>query len=183
VRVEQLEREFDIEVEWVPYELHPEVPKEGVPRDRALPGAYRARVEESLKRLAGEVGLTLRPHERLINSRPPLQAAEYARTAGKFLPMHLELFRAYWDEGRDISDLAVLRDVSTRVGLDSEAMAEAVTADHFGPLLDSHRAEAQELMIGGIPAHLIADRYLVMGAQPYEVFARLLNRLNVLQHG
>jgi len=97
--------------------------------------------------------------------------------------MHLELFRAYWDEGRDISDLAVLRDVSTRVGLDSEAMAEAVTADHFGPLLDSHRAEAQELMIGGIPAHLIADRYLVMGAQPYEVFARLLNRLNVLQHG
>ena len=60
-------------------------------------------------------------------------------------------------------------------------MAEAVTADHFGPLLDSRRAEGDELMLGGIPAHLIADRYLIMGAQPYEVFTRLMNRLNVLK--
>jgi predicted DsbA family dithiol-disulfide isomerase len=34
-------------------------------------------------------------------------------------------------------------------------------------------------MISGIPAHVIADRYLVMGAQPYEVFQQVMNRLDV----
>lgn len=179
MRVEQLEREFDVDVEWVPFELHPEIPTGGAPRDQVLPAAYRARVEEGLRRLGSEVGLTLHTHDRLINSRPALQAAEHARNAGRFLPMHLELFRAYWDEGRDISDLGVLRDVSSRVGLEPDAVEAAVRADRYGALLDSRRAEAEELMISGIPAHVVADRYLLMGAQPYDVFERLMNRLAV----
>ncbi len=179
MRVEQLEREFDIAVEWVPFELHPEIPKEGAPRDKVLPAAYRVRVEEGLKRLGSEVGLTLQVHDRLINSRPALQAAEYARSASCFEPMHLELFRTYWDEGRDISDLEVLREVASRVGLDPDAMEAAVQSDRYGTLLDSRRAEAEELMITGIPAHVVADRYLVMGAQPPEVFERLMLRLDV----
>jgi predicted DsbA family dithiol-disulfide isomerase len=34
-------------------------------------------------------------------------------------------------------------------------------------------------MISGIPAHVVADRYLVMGAQPYDVFERLMAKLGV----
>lgn len=132
-----------------------------------------------MQQLAGEVGLTLRTHDRLINSRPALQAAEFARDTGHFRAMHHELFKAYWDEMRDVSDLDVLRDVGRRVGLDVDGMAEAVTTDRYGPLLDARRQEAEDLMIGGIPAHVVADRYLVMGAQPYEVFERLMAQLEV----
>jgi predicted DsbA family dithiol-disulfide isomerase len=163
----------------VPFELHPEIPPAGVPRDLAFPAAYRQQVEAGMQRLAGEVGLTLRTHDRLINSRPALQAAEFARDTGRFRAMHHQLFRAYWDEQRDISDPEVLRDVGRRVGLDVEAMTEAVTADRYGPLLDARRQEAEDLMISGIPAHVVADRYLVMGAQPYDVFQRLMARLDV----
>src|SRR5206468_9730353 len=122
VGVERLAREYDVEIEWVPFELHPEIPPEGRPRDEVLPPAYRARAEEGVNRLAAQVGLQLRLHDRLINSRPALQAAEYARSEGRFEPMHRELFKAYWDEGRDVSDLGVLDDVATRVGLDVEGM-------------------------------------------------------------
>lgn len=163
----------------MPFELHPEIPPAGVARDLVLPAAYRQSVEAGLQRLAGEVGLSLRTHERLINSRPALQAAEFARDTGHFRPMHHELFKAYWDESRDVSDLEVLRDVGQRVGLDVEAMTQAVTADRYGPLLDARRQEAEELMISGIPAHVVADRYLVMGAQPYDVFQRLMAKLGV----
>ena len=163
----------------MPFELHPEIPPEGRPRDEVLPAAYRARAEEGVNRLAAQVGLQLRLHGRLINSRPALQAAEYARSEGRFEPMHRELFKAYWDEGRDVSDLGVLDDVATRVGLDVEGMQQAVSANRFGDYLDARRQEAQELMIDGIPAHVIADRYLVMGAQPYETFERVMARLGV----
>lgn len=166
-------------IDWVPYELHPEIPPEGRARDEVLPPAYRAQVESGLTRLSTQVGLELKNHERLINSRPALQAAEFARAAGLFQPMHRALFEAYWLEGLDVSDLGVLRRIGARIGLDVEAMAAQVQANAYGDYLDARRGEALELMISGIPAHVIADRYLVMGAQPYEVFQQVMNRLDV----
>jgi predicted DsbA family dithiol-disulfide isomerase len=174
-----LEREYEVEVEWVPFELHPEIPPEGRSRDEVLPPAYRARAEEGVNRLAAQVGLQLRLHDRLINSRPALQAAEFARENGRFEAMHKELFQAYWDEGRNVSDLAVLREVAARAGVEVAGMEQAIAEDRYGDYLDARRAEAEELMINGIPAHVIADRYLVMGAQPYDLFERVMARLKV----
>jgi predicted DsbA family dithiol-disulfide isomerase len=163
----------------VPFELHPEIPPEGRSRDEVLPPAYRARAEDGVNRLAAQVGLQLRLHDRLINSRPALQAAEFARQQGRFEPMHKELFHAYWDEGRDISDLAVLSEVAAQAGVDVPAMEQAIAEDRFGDYLDARRAEAEALMINGIPAHVIDDRYLVMGAQPYDLFQRVMAKLGV----
>lgn len=129
--------------------------------------------------MAEETGLTLRVHERLINSRPALQAAEYARSHNRFEAMHRELFLAYWEQGQDISDLTVLRDVAARAGVDVPSMEEAVRENRYGDYLDARRQEAEELMIDGIPAHVIADRYLVMGAQPYDLFERVMAKLEV----
>jgi len=163
----------------VPFELHPEIPPEGRPRDDVLPAAYRARAEEGVNRLAATVGLHLKLHKRLINSRPALQAAEFARKQGRFDAMHQELLKAYWDEGKDVSDIAVLREVAARTGVDVAGMEAAITANRFGDYLDARRAEAEELGINGIPAHVIADRYLVMGAQPYDLFERAMAKVGV----
>jgi predicted DsbA family dithiol-disulfide isomerase len=166
-------------VDWVPYELHPEIPSEGIEREAVLPLTYRERVESGMRQMALEVGLHMAPHARLINSRAALQAAEFARSVGHFDEMHHELFRAYWDQGRDVSAMPVLREVAPRAGVDADAMEAAIREDRYGDHLDARRQEAEDLMISGIPAHVIADRYLVMGAQPYEVFQRVMERLDV----
>jgi predicted DsbA family dithiol-disulfide isomerase len=163
----------------VPFELHPEIPPEGRPREQVLPAQYLARVEEGLNRMAAETGLALAHHDRLINSRPALQAAEFARAEGKFNEMHEGLFRAYWTDGQDVSDMAVLREVAERTGVEADAMEAAVSSNRYGDYLDARRQEAEDLMIDGIPAHVIADRYLVMGAQPYDLFERVMVRLAV----
>jgi predicted DsbA family dithiol-disulfide isomerase len=163
----------------VPFELHPEIPPEGRPRDEVLPAAYMARAQEGVSRMAAVVGLHLVLHERLINSRPALQAAEFAREKGRFDAMHDELMKAYWDEGRDVSDMAVLREVAARAGVDVTGMEAAVKEDRFGDYLDARRQEAEELGITGIPAHVIADKYLVMGAQPYDLFERVMAKVGV----
>jgi predicted DsbA family dithiol-disulfide isomerase len=129
--------------------------------------------------MAAGVGLHLALHDRLINSRPALQAAEFARERGRFDAMHRELLKAYWDEGKDVSDIAVLREVAAKAGVDVAGMEAAITADRFGDYLDARRAEAEELGINGIPAHVIADRYLVMGAQPYDLFERVMAKVGV----
>ena len=163
----------------MPFELHPEIPPEGRPRNEVLPAAYMARAQEGVNRMAAAVGLQLSVHERLINSRPTLQAAEFAREQGRFDAMHHELLKAYWDEGHDVSDMAVLRDVATRTGVDVAGMEAAVRENRFGDYLDARRAEAEDLGINGIPAHVIADKYLVMGAQPYDLFERVMAKLEV----
>ncbi len=163
----------------MPFELHPEIPPEGRPREEVLPAAYMARAQEGVNRLATSVGLNLRLHDRLINSRPTLQAAEFAREQGRFDAMHDGLMKAYWDDGRDVSDMAVLREVAGRVGVDIAGMEAAVKEDRFGDYLDARRHEAEELGINGIPAHIIAERYLVMGAQPYDLFERVMAKVGV----
>ncbi len=163
----------------MPFELHPEIPPEGRPRDEVLPAAYMAKAQEGVNRLATSVGLQLKLHERLINSRPALQAAEFAREQGRFEPMHRELMKAYWDEGLDVSDMVVLREVATRAGVDIAGMEAAIEENRFGDYLDARRHEAEELGINGIPAHVIADKYLVMGAQPYDLFERVMAKLDV----
>jgi predicted DsbA family dithiol-disulfide isomerase len=129
--------------------------------------------------MAAGVGLHLALHDRLINSRPALQAAEFAREQGRFDAMHRELLKAYWDEGKDVSDIAILGEVAAKAGVDVAGMEAAITADRFGDYLDARRAEAEELGINGIPAHVIADRYLVMGAQPYDLFERVMAKVGV----
>ena len=163
----------------MPFELHPEIPPEGRPREEVLPAAYMARAEAGVNRLAATVGLELKLHQRLINSRPALQAAEFAREQGRFDAMHHNLLHTYWDEGRDVSDIAVLREVAARTGVDVAGMEAAIAEDRFGDYLDARRSEAEELGINGIPAHVIADRYLVMGAQPYDLFERVMAKVGV----
>ena len=132
-----------------------------------------------MNRMAAAVGLHLSLHERLINSRPTLQAAEFAREQGRFDAMHHELLKAYWDQGLDVSDTAVLQDIATRAGVDVAGMEAAVKENRFGDYLDSRRNEAEDLGINGIPAHVIAGRYLVMGAQPYDLFERVMAKVGV----
>jgi predicted DsbA family dithiol-disulfide isomerase len=69
--------------------------------------------------------------------------------------------------------------VAARAGVDVAGMEAAVKEDRFGDYLDARRQEAEELGINGIPAHVIADKYLVMGAQPYDLFERVMAKLGV----
>lgn len=178
MRVEQLEREYDVVAHWQPYELHPEVPPEGMPREVLLPRPYRERAEAGMRVLAAEVGLSMHRPARLINSRLALQAAEFARDCGAFEPVHLALFRAHWDEERDLGAVATLGEIVATAGLDPTAMAAALADGRYLQRLAAAREQALSAGIHAIPAH-VAGGYLVLGAQPYASFERLMDRLGV----
>ena len=104
---------------------------------------------------------------------------EIARDEGKHGELHPRLFEAYWVDGRDLGDDAVLVDIAAAAGLDRDETATKL-ADWAPPLLEAIENEtraAVEMGVTGVPGWLVDQRFLVPGAQPHEVFERVLTRL------
>ena len=68
--------------------------------------------------------------------------------------------------------------IGTSVGLDAVELRSAIEVDHYAEVIDENRRLATSVGIDAIPAHIFGRRYLVMGAQPYEVLKEVVDRLN-----
>lgn len=84
------------------------------------------------------------------------------------------LFKAYFTDGRDPSDAAVLVEVAASVGLDADRARAILASDEYAADV---RAREQLYLRNGIhavPAVILNDKYLVQGGQPVEAFERAL---------
>jgi len=169
-----------VEVTWLPYELHPEAPAEGIPREVYFGRERSARIHSHLQSVADSVGLTMEPRDVIINSRRALSAAEFAREHGLFDEMHHALFRAHWEHTARLEDVDDLVRVGESVGLDGPELGEALETGRYASVIDEQRRVASSAGIDAIPAHVFGRRYLVLGAQPYEVFRQVVDRINAL---
>jgi predicted DsbA family dithiol-disulfide isomerase len=130
-----------------------------------------------LESIAAQVGLSMQQRDVIINSRRALGAAEFAREHGKFEEMHLALFKAHWEGTGRLEDTDDLVRIGAGVGLDATELRRALDEDRYASVIDENRKEAELVGINAIPAHIFGRRYLVMGAQPYEAFKQVLDRL------
>jgi predicted DsbA family dithiol-disulfide isomerase len=135
-------------------------------------------MDAHLQTIASGVGLTMRSRDRLINTRLALGAAEFAREAGLYDPVHRALMDAHWHGEARLEDLDDVVRVGAAAGLDAAALRQALEDGRYEPVLDRWRAEAEQVGINAIPAHIFGGRYLVMGAQPYDVFRQVLDKLS-----
>jgi predicted DsbA family dithiol-disulfide isomerase len=164
-------------VTWLPFELHPEAPAEGIPRERYFGRARSEQIHSHLQAVAAEVGLSMRLRDVIINSRRALGAAEFAREHGRYEAMHRALFKAHWELTGKLEDVDDLIRIGARVGLDAGELRRAVEEGRYEPVIDDNRRQAESVGINAIPAHIFGRRYVILGAQPYEVFQRVLARL------
>jgi predicted DsbA family dithiol-disulfide isomerase len=164
-------------VTWRPYELHPEAPPEGIPREAYFGRGRAEQMRSYMDSVADSVGLTMRSRDVIINSRRALGAAEFARERGKFEEMHEALFKAHWEQTGRLEDVDDLVRIGAGIGLDAVELRTAIEEDRYAAVIDENRAEAESVGINAIPAHIFGRRYLVMGAQPYEVFKQVLDKL------
>jgi predicted DsbA family dithiol-disulfide isomerase len=178
VTAEQVRREFDAELLWLPFDLHPEYPPEGIPRAQ-LVARYGEAMHDRLRESFAAHGLVYDvPPDVVPNTRLALRLTELAREHDLHEPFHDRLMDAYWAEAVDIGDAAELRRLAAEVGL-AEPEVERVIADPdaYLDLIQGSTAQAQSLGITGIPGFLIDRQLLVVGAQPLEVFRRAFEQL------
>jgi len=83
---------------------------------------------------------------------------------------------AYFTQGLDVSDPAVLRDLAAEVGLDESRVDEVLTSTVYGIDVQQDQAQAQAYGATGVPFTVIDGRYGISGAQPVEVFVQTLEK-------
>jgi len=131
-----------------------------------------------LQSVAESVGLKMQTRDVIINSRRALGAAEFAREHDRFDAMHHALFKAHWEGTGHLEDVDDLVRIGAGVGLDADDLRGAIEGDIYAPLIDENRRVAASVGIDAIPAHIFGRRYLILGAQPREVFDQVLDQLN-----
>jgi predicted DsbA family dithiol-disulfide isomerase len=179
VTAEQLRREFDADVTWLPYDLHPEYPPEGIPLEQ-LHRRYGIGVGEDdpLRDRFAAAGLAYNRPDIVPNTRLALRVTELARERGLHEPFHDRLMDAYWSEATDLGDPEALRRLATEAGIDG-AEVDGVIADPsaYSEAVEGSTAQARSVGINAIPAFVLDRRLIVLGAQPVEVFRRAFAEL------
>jgi len=173
-------REFAVEIEWVPFELHPETPADGYERP-AESNPDRQGMRDRIYALAEEVDLTLQTNTTIANAHKSLEAAEWARDQGTepFDSVHRALFGAYFAESRNISSVDQVVEALTPTGLDMAALRVALDDNVFAERVDQMTTMARQNGIGSTPTFIFEDKFVVSGAQDFEVFADFLERIGV----
>jgi predicted DsbA family dithiol-disulfide isomerase len=179
VTAEQARREFHADLVWLPFDLHPEYPPEGI----ALADLHRrygigVGEEDPLRARFEAAGLSYNRPEVVPNTRLALRLSELARERGIHEQLHDRLMDAYWSEATNIGDADELRRLSNEVGLDA-ADVERVIADPdaYLDVVEGSTQQAHSFGINAIPAFLLDRRLIVLGAQPLQVFRQAFAQL------
>jgi predicted DsbA family dithiol-disulfide isomerase len=155
-------------VTWLPFDLHPEYPPSGILREQ-LHARYGDAFHERLKGSFEAAGLVYNP--------PPDVVPNTIRA------LSLTELHAYWEEARNIGDPEVLREVAVEVGLAEDDVAAAIDDGGLADRVRTSTAQAQSLGATGVPAFVLDNRLLVLGAQPRHVFEQALAQLREQDDG
>jgi predicted DsbA family dithiol-disulfide isomerase len=172
-----------VEVRWLPFELNPQLPREGIAR-RAYREAKFGSWERSqaldarVAQAGAEEGLEF-AFERMARTPNTLNAHRLlwlAAQAGKQAAVAEALFRAYFTEGQDVGDPATLVRLGTAAGLDAPPVETMLASDAGAAAVREAEALAHALGVSAVPTFRVNDRHLIEGAQPPELLAAALRQ-------
>lgn len=176
-----------VSLRWRPYQLYPNMPRDGMDRARYLEARYgadadRARVPERIAREAEEVGLAFdfAAIEKMPNTFQAHRLLEFAELNGVQHELAEVLFDYYFCSGRDVGDAEVLAEASRGVGLDVAAVSEHLAGNEGADGVREQLARAVDVGVSGVPCYLLAGRFALPGAQTPEVMAQFIERAKSL---
>lgn len=162
-RLNHLRDEYELRINWCFLEIHPDTPPQGQPvTELGYDPETWHRMMDTLDEMAQQEGLSLKEHGFTTNSHRALLLAEAAKTAGaeRFYRLHQRLFEAFFVEGRNIGDEAVLRGLAQEAGMSSALCDSAWTDPRFEQRLYQNRHAAEELGVRATPTFFIGEQRL-----------------------
>src|SRR3954471_21815006 len=150
--------EYEIELDWRGFELHPETPVGGMEMSRLFGAARAEAMRARMAQFAASFGVRDMKHPgRLPNTRRALAVAELARDRGLLDAYRDSAMRAHWRDGMDLEKDEDLAEISRRAGLEPKEAVAASGDPRYLERIDQIRAEASELGVTGIPTFIFGD--------------------------
>lgn len=172
-------------IEWHPFRLNPDLPAEGVDKRAWLEAKFGGRdkleaIHERLRAMARDAGVALDPDvpKRIPNTTDAHRLIHWAGIEGRQTAAVSALFRAYWSEGRDIGNAAVLADIAAAIGLDRAAVARLLAGDADRDLIEARDRHARARGVTGVPCFIIDNAHAVSGAQPVALWQQVIDELS-----
>ena len=166
-------------VRWLPFQLNPDLPDEGIPRQEYLERKFGPGHSHSYARVAGvgrEVGIDF-AFDRITVQPNTLTAHRlmlYGAKQGREDAVAEHLFRAYFLEGADLTDQAALTRVGAQAGLDRAALAAYMASEDGREEVLGADLEARRAGINGVPFFIFNRRTAVSGAQAPETLLQAM---------
>ncbi len=173
-RIEKLKKEFNLEIEWRSFEIHPETPADGLDFDKIFPASDFEAKKNQLEYFGSDVGINMN-NTRLSNSRLSLQVGEFAKSQGKFEVFQQEVFCVYFEEGKDIGRKDVLLEIAGKIGLNKAALITYLNSSEAEKSVKDSSRRAIDSGITGVPTFIIEDE-AVVGAQPTDTLRMIILR-------
>lgn len=178
--VEPLSIDLDIQLQWLPFELNPDMPPEGMDRQTYLSRKFgsleRVRTIQDTLVLAGrEDGASFNYDalKRTPNTFLAHRVSWLAQREGRQRAFVAATLQAYFADGCDIGSKDVLIEIGGRIGLDRDAVAGFVGSDEGARSVRALERTAVEAGVRGVPYFDIAGTPIV-GAQPADTIRRVI---------
>lgn len=188
----ELDGEIEADIRWMPFELNPTMSATGEDQDIHIARKYGRSPEEAaqtrstIRDLAEKAGFSLSyqgegaaPAPMMWNTNAAHRLLRWAlETAGPEAQTRLKLalFRAHFQQRRNVSDPEVLADVAQAEGLDRAGALAALTDDRLASTVAWEEDRAQDMMITGVPAMIVNGKMMIPGAQQPEVYVAALRQ-------
>ena len=177
-------------VEWHLFQLNPDLPRTGADRRAYLEAKFggKANAARAYAQVmqAGEqagVEINIERIERQPNTLDAHRLIHWAGLEGRQNAVVTGLFRAYFRDGLDIGDAAVLADIGAAAGMDRAMVARLLATDADRDDLAARDADARAKGVRAVPTFLIARQYVVSGAQPPELWQQVAADIAAQQVG
>jgi predicted DsbA family dithiol-disulfide isomerase len=177
--------EVQADLHFQPFELNPDMGKEGEDIGEHLARKYGSTAEqlagsqEMIRQRGAALGFVfdMNKRRRIYNTFDAHRLLHWAsESPGKQKALKEALVAAYFTEGLDPSDSLVLENIAASVGLDRDRARQILAADEYATEVRAREQFYREAGIHAVPAVILNDRYLVQGGQPVEVFERALRQ-------
>lgn len=182
--LQEFPQKNNINVVWHSFELDPYIKTETeksiydhLAENKGISGEQARQMVEYSTRIAEDAGLKFDQEKSIVaNSFNAHRLIQFAKTKGLGDKVEEALFRAYFEEGKNIDDKATLAQIGAGIGIDNKELEEVLSSHAFGKEVRQDESAAQEIGIHGVPFFIFDQKYAVSGAQSPEVFSGALVR-------
>ena len=180
----QLSPKVEFEINWKPYELHPEIPENGYDKKLYMQQRFgelsgKASPYKQIEKIGKSLGFDFNfsKSERIPNTFNAHRLLWKAREFGIQTELSEALFKCYFTEGKDIGSREVLLEVATKVGMDSKMIQLFLDSKEGGQETADEEMNFIEKSIGAVPTYFINEKYIIQGGQEPETFVSFLNKI------
>jgi predicted DsbA family dithiol-disulfide isomerase len=179
---------FDFIVRYVPFELNPELPIEGIHLKQHLVQKFGSlerynQIVDHVTQVAAQEGLNFdfTIQHMSPNTRKAHQLLAFAATEGKQAELKEAFLSAYFEKGIDLTKTENLIDIALTAGLPSNAAREVLSENLYYDQVAEEESRNHERGIRGVPFYIINQHYGLSGAQPPEVFSKVFAEIESTQ--